>query len=160
VYHHAPEGYNCPFCAFLQGHNDQFMHQHDVVLRDALVTAFIAPLWWPNNEGHVLIIPNGHFESLYDLPQHYAHRIQDVIQRIALAFKHVYHCHGVSTRQHNEPAGGQDVWHFHVHVFLRYEGDNLYREARSREIAPPQKRLAYAEQLKTFLASTGEEEHR
>jgi histidine triad (HIT) family protein len=157
VYHHAPEGYICPFCSFLQGHNDQFTHQNDVVFQDSLVTAFIAPLWWPNNEGHVLIIPNDHFENLYDLPKQYAYRVQDVTQRIALAFKHVYCCHGVSTRQHNEPAGGQDVWHYHLHVFPRYDRDNLYHESRSREIAPAEKRWAYAGQLRTFLASTREE---
>ena len=32
----------------------------------------------------------------------------------------------MSTRQHNEPAGYQDVWHYHVHVFPRYAGDELY----------------------------------
>ena len=36
-------------------------------------------------------------------------------------------CDGTSTRQHNEPAGNQhDMWHLHVHVFPRYDGDNLY----------------------------------
>ena len=44
----------------------------------------------------------------------------------ALAMKAVFQCDGVSTRQHNEPAGYQDVWHFHVHVFPRFHGDSLY----------------------------------
>lgn len=157
MFNHAPDGYVCPFCSFLQGNNNSFNHQNDVVSQDSLVTAFIAPRWWPNNEGHVLIVPNEHFENLYDLPHQYAHRIQDLAQEIALAFKQVYHCHGVSTRQHNEPAGNQDVWHYHLHVFPRYEGDNLYRNSRSHEIAPLEKRWAYAKQLKTFLTSRREE---
>lgn len=122
------------------------MHQ------DHWLTAFIAPRWWPNNEGHVLIIPNEHYENLYDLPREYAHRIQDLAQAIAIAFKLVYHCHGISTRQHNEPAGNQDVWHYHLHVFPRYEGDNLYHSPRCREMAPAKKRHEYAEKLKRFLA--------
>jgi diadenosine tetraphosphate (Ap4A) HIT family hydrolase len=39
---------------------------------------------------------------------------------------------GTSTRQHNEPAGNQDVWHYHEHVFPRYDGDELYRRQRAR----------------------------
>ena len=156
MFHHAPDGYVCPFCAIVQGNHDPFTSRKDVVFQDTLVTAFIAPFWWPNNEGHVMIIPNEHFENLYDLPGQYAHRIQDLAQAIALAFKQVYHCHGVSTRQHNEPAGGQDVWHYHLHVFPRYEGDNLYRQSRSREMAPPEKRWVYAQQVKAFLANRRE----
>jgi hypothetical protein len=34
-------------------------------------------------------------------------------------------CEGISTRQHNGPAGNQDVWHFHLHVFPRYPNDGL-----------------------------------
>jgi diadenosine tetraphosphate (Ap4A) HIT family hydrolase len=40
--------------------------------------------------------------------------------------KDAYRCDGVSTRQHNEPAGDQDVWHLHVHVLPRHQGDQLY----------------------------------
>ena len=46
--------------------------------------------------------------------------------------KGVLSCDGVSTRQHNEPAGNQDVWHFHQHVFPRYKGDELYRSEKFR----------------------------
>ncbi|HET8845269.1 MAG TPA: HIT domain-containing protein [Ktedonobacteraceae bacterium] len=157
MFYHAPENYVCPFCRVVQGTYDALIMRQDVVFEDTLVTAFIAPYWWPNNEGHVLIIPNEHFENLYDLPRLYAHRIQDLAQAIALAFKQVYHCHGVSTRQHNEPAGNQDVWHYHLHVFPRYIDDSLYQSFRSREIAPPEKRWAYAEKVRTFLASKKEE---
>lgn len=122
-----------------------------------MAAAFIAPLWWPNNEGHVLIIPNAHFENIYELPRQYAHRIQDIAQQIAIAFKHVYRCDGVSTRQHNEPAGGQDVWHYHLHIFPRYVDDNLYSSQRTREFAPPAKQQEYAEKLRKFL--TGKEDH-
>src|SRR5215467_5624208 len=108
--HHAPDGYVCPFWRVVQGSYDSFTAHQDVVFQDPLVTAFIAPFWWPNNEGHVLLSPTEHFENLYDLPARYAHCIQDLAQAIALAFKQGYQCHGVSTRQHHEPAGGQDVW--------------------------------------------------
>ncbi|HEU5348088.1 MAG TPA: HIT family protein [Ktedonobacterales bacterium] len=126
-------------------------HENDLVYQDELVTAFVAPHWWPNNKGHVIIIPNDHYENLYELPRLYLHRVHDIAQAIALTFKHVYRCHGVSTRQHNEPAGNQDVWHYHLHVFPRYDGDNLYLTRRSREVVPPEERRTYAEKLKRYL---------
>lgn len=59
-----------------------------------------------------------------------------------------YGCDGVSTRQHNEPAGDQDVWHFHVHVFPRYEGDGLYDSLPASAFVPAPERRPYAEQLR------------
>ncbi|MER5390020.1 RtcB family protein [Saccharopolyspora sp. NPDC002686] len=47
-------------------------------------------------------------------------------------------------RQHNEPAGDQDVWHHHVHVFPRYPGDDLYGSEPCRQFASPQWRRYYA----------------
>ena len=46
--------------------------------------------------------------------------------------KEAYSCDGISTRQHNEPAGNQDVWHYHLYVFPRYAGDGLYSAERLR----------------------------
>ena len=135
----------------MRGEDNLVSADDDQVYQDDLVTAFIAPYWWPHNAGHVIIIPNAHFENIYDLPSEYAHRIQDVARMIALAFRATYHCQGVSTRQHNEPAGNQDVWHYHLHVFPRYDGDNLYLNRRSPEVAPAERRRAYAELIKGYL---------
>ena len=46
--------------------------------------------------------------------------------------KAAFSCDGVSTRQHNEPAGYQEVWHYHLHVFPRYGADELYRSSARR----------------------------
>ncbi|HET6586449.1 MAG TPA: HIT domain-containing protein [Oleiagrimonas sp.] len=40
--------------------------------------------------------------------------------------RNAFRCEGISTRQHNGPAGDQDVWHFHLHVFPRYSNDELH----------------------------------
>lgn len=151
AYSHRPEGYRCPFCAVARGEHHAGLRtlQQDVVWRDSRVTAFVASHWWPCNAGHVLVVPNRHFENVYDLPASLGADIQAVTQRLAHAFKAVYGCDGVSTRQHNEPAGGQDVWHYHVHVFPRYRADELYlgrrRETTREERAP------YAAKLRPWL---------
>ena len=60
-----------------------------------------------------------------------------------------YGCDGVSTRQHNEPAGYQDVWHYHLHVFPRFAGDELYGSRKC--LMPPEERAAFAERLRRAL---------
>jgi histidine triad (HIT) family protein len=117
------------------------------------VSAFISARWWPNNLGHVIVIPNEHFENLYDLPPEYGHAIHDVAREIALALKHVYGCEGISRRQHNEPAGGQDVWHYHLHVLPRYTGDDLYRSSALPGFAPSAQRHSYAARLRSYVSA-------
>jgi histidine triad (HIT) family protein len=153
MFNHAPAGYLCPFCALARGGGDAVSDQEDIVFQDNRITAFIAARWWPNNLGHVIVIPNEHFEQLYDLPSEYGHAIHDVAREMALALKQVYTCDGISTRQHNEPAGGQDVWHYHLHVFPRYAGDDLYRSAPLPGFAPAAHRHAYAARLRSYLSA-------
>jgi histidine triad (HIT) family protein len=157
MYTHAPSGYRCPFCLIAAGIEDPAVatRQSDVVLRDDLAIAFVAADWRPNNQGHVLVIPAGHVENLYDLTFEVGARIQATVRDIALAMKRAYRCDGVSTVQHNEPAGNQDVWHYHVHVFPRYDGDDLYRSPKRP--TTPEERAPYAERLRQALASAGEE---
>lgn len=54
-------------------------------------------------------------------------------------------------RQHNEPAGNQDVWHLHVHVFPRYEGDDLYRSG-APSFAGEDERLPYSTRMRQWFA--------
>ena len=156
TFNHAPDDYECPFCriaagTFLPGMRTK---ETDVIAHDQIVTAFVASHWWPNNPGHVLVIPNRHIENLYDLPNDLAEPIHAMSRRVAIAMKRVYRCDGVSTRQHNEPAGNQDVWHYHVHVFPRYVGDDLYRSMRRETTAT--ERARYAEMLRNYFADDGE----
>lgn len=151
MYNHAPENYICPFCQIAQGIENEHLltKQADVICRDDYVTAFIGAGWWKNNKGHVIIIPNKHFENIYDLPNELSAKIHNMEREVAIALKRVYKCAGVSSRQHNEPYGGQDVWHYHLHVFPRYEGDNLY--FTSRETSNPEERIEYAERLREYF---------
>lgn len=123
---HAPPGYECPFCLYASGGSNEYVTQAEVVQRTEKTLTFISPKWWPNNPGHVLVMPIRHFESLYDLPDSLAAPLLTATRQAALAMKHAYRCAGTSVRQHNEPAGNQDVWHYHQHVFPRYASDTLY----------------------------------
>ena len=152
MFNHAPNDYACPFCLLVQGGESKYNSQQDIIYKDELVTAFVSPRWWPNNPGNVIIVSNVHYENIYDLSAQYAHRIQDIAREVAIAFKEIYKCDGVSTRQHNEPAAGQDVWHYHLHVFPRYEGDNLYLSVANKDFVPREKRIVYAERLREYFS--------
>ena len=147
---HAPAAYDCPFCAIVGGaDNPPWTISTDVILRTDACTAWIGSRWWENNPGHVLVLPNEHVENMYALPQDLAGDVHEAARQIALAMKKEYDCPGISTRQHNEPAGYQDVWHYHLHVFPRYEDDNLYGSAWRETTAT--ERRPYADLLRAAL---------
>jgi len=77
--------------------------------------------------------------------------VYESAQRLARALKSEYGCDGTSTRQHNEPGGGQDVWHFHVHVFPRYAGDRLYANHEQTRWTTAEERAPYARRLRERL---------
>lgn len=153
MHNHAPENYICPFCLLVAGIANAHVHsvQSDIVRRDNSVTAFISSHQWENNHGNTVIVPNEHFENIYDLPICYAQGIHRAAKMLALTMKAVYHCDGVSTRQHNEPAGNQDVWHYHMHVTPRYTNDNYY--SAQRGLMPVSERAKHAEKIRTHLAT-------
>jgi len=157
MFSHAPADYLCPFCIVVSGRDNPapYVGQADVVLRTGQATAFVSSSWWPSNPGHVLVVPDAHVENMYDLTPELGAQVLDAARRIALAFKAVYRCAGVSTRQHNEPAGGQEVWHYHLHVFPRYEADQLYARDGERRTVSRDERAGYAERLRRFLHHCG-----
>lgn len=67
-----------------------------------------------------------HFENLYDLPDAISAHLVRISKHLAVAMKHAYDCEGITILQNNEPAGGQHAFHYHMHLFPRYEGDALH----------------------------------
>ena len=150
---HAPPDYECPFCAVVRGLGDPPLTvEDDVVDRTDATTAWISLRWWERNAGHVIVVPNEHVENLFALDRRLAAEIHDTTRRMAFALKEAYGCDGVSTRQHNEPGADQEVWHYHVHVFPRYAGDNLYGSPWRN--ATPEERRPFAERVRAALAAT------
>ena len=152
MYNHSPENYVCPLCQIAKGEvTDKGNQEPSVIWRDASVTVFIAGKWWRSNPGHVIVIPNAHIENIYDMPEEMGHTIFDASKKVAIALKETYKCDGVSTRQHNEPAGNQDVFHYHLHVFPRYEGDNLYINHNDTYWPIQEEKQSYVDKLKAYF---------
>lgn len=151
MYNHAPLEYVCPFCSLVQGKDDiqNQLRSTDIVFQTAAVTAFIATRKYPNNQGHVLVIPNEHFENIYDLPTELATKIHELSREVALAMKSIYSCDGILLRQHNEPAGDQNIWHYHLHVIPRYYGDDFHTAERSAFVA--EERAEFANRVRSWF---------
>jgi histidine triad (HIT) family protein len=154
MYNHAPEGYRCPLCAIAndEAEDGPFYSPDDLIHISQDVYAMISAYQWPNNPGNVVVIPKAHYENIYDLPVELAQSLHGLAQGVALAMKAAWACDGVSTRQHNEPAGNQDTWHYHMHVTPRFHGDNLYRDYVSEKgLMPVDERAKYAKDLISYL---------
>lgn len=153
MHNHAPENYKCPICPAVNGieNDDTWIKQADVVYKDNIATVFIASKFVKNNAGHPIVVPNTHYENFYDLPEDVACHIMKIAKKVAIALKTVRKCEGITLCQNNEPAGDQHAFHYHLHIFPRFSGDNLYGNMTDGSFAPPEKRTAYAEELKKLL---------
>ena len=151
MYNHAPPDYVCTFCLLIQGRESTQtqLKQTDIVFQNADITALIATRKYPNNPGHVLIIPNEHFENIYDLPLEISAKIHSLSREIALTMKSEYRYDGIMLRQHNEPAGDQNIWHYHLHVIPRYLNDNLH--VSQKRLFEAKERAQYAQRLRNWL---------
>jgi histidine triad (HIT) family protein len=87
----------------------------------------------PRAPGHTLVIPKAPARTFLDIePDDLAHLIK-VTQRIACAAVKVFAADGLTIQQFNEPAGGQVVFHLHVHVIPRKDGVPLKPPATFKE---------------------------
>jgi len=121
------------------------------VANDSLCYAVISLGQKPGNPVSVLVVPHLHHENLYALPDAPLAATAVMVKRVAVAMRQVLGCEGITVAQHNEPAGGQDVWHYHVHLHPRHVGDG-FAEAKWINM-PLDERARYAAQLRAALAS-------
>ena len=79
----------------------------------------------PWTRGHALVIPREHTPNLYEIPDDQLARTSAAAKRLALRMKERLECDGINLINSCEPAAWQTVFHFHVHVIPRYDGDPL-----------------------------------
>lgn len=153
MYNHASQDYKCPICLGIQGVENEhtLIKSTDFVYQDKVVSALINSFFIGNNPGHVIVVPNDHFENIYDIPDEVTAQIMSVARMIAVAMKQVYACEGITTLQNNEPAGNQHAFHYHFHVFPRYSHDDLHEHLNEKQLVDPQVRKAYTDMLRRVL---------
>ena len=79
----------------------------------------------PATKGHVLVLPKEHFKDIYDIDAETAGKLFQLAAVVARALKEVLNCDGLNILQNNGVIAGQTVFHFHMHLIPRYEGDDV-----------------------------------
>ena len=110
---------DCVFCDILSGQLPS-----SIVYRDDRCTAFMDIQ--PVNSGHLLVVPNLHAASLAHVEDHLAVHIFRVAKHLATALRNSgIKCEGVNLFLADGEAAGQEVFHVHLHVFPRFQGDGF-----------------------------------
>ena len=102
----------------------------------------------PRASGHTLVLPKAPARNILDAsPDDFAH-VMKVTQKIAKAAMKAFEADGITLQQFNEGAGGQVVFHLHVHIIPRKVGVSMKPPASEKEkpevLAETAKKLAAA----------------
>jgi len=102
------------------------------------------------NPGHVLVAATGHAENLYELSDAQAGALLRTAARVARAIRDAYQPQGLSVYQANGKAAWQSVFHYHMHLLPRHEGDGMALTWPAKN--PPREKLAeYAAAIRKAL---------
>jgi histidine triad (HIT) family protein len=93
------------------------------VLEDEHTLAFMDVM--PRGPGHCLVIPKAPSRTIGDISDESYANLALTVKRVANALTKAFNADGVSIHQFNEAAGGQEVFHLHVHVIPRFTGVEL-----------------------------------
>ena len=102
----------------------------------------------PRAQGHTLVLPKTPARNLLDIGAGDLAHVAQVTQKIAKAAMTAFGADGITVQQFNEGAGGQVVFHLHVHVIPRNAGVTMKPPASEKEkpdvLADNAKKLAAA----------------
>lgn len=79
------------------------------------------------NEGHVLVIPKKHYQSIDELDEETAANLLQTVVKVTRAIKQSINPEGMTIWQSNGEAAGQEIEHVHFHVIPRYTNDQVIR---------------------------------
>src|SRR6266566_8926071 len=101
------------------------------VYEDDNVLAFLDIM--PRSPGHTLVIPKAPARNILDIKEEDYVHVARATRRIARAAMSAFKADGITVQQLNEAAGGQVVFHLHVHVMPRHDGVGLLPPASRKE---------------------------
>ena len=79
----------------------------------------------PATKGHALILPKQHYANIFEIDENVLRDLIVLAKKVASAMKETLNCDGVNIVQNNGEAAGQTVFHFHMHLIPRYNGDSV-----------------------------------
>lgn len=94
-----------------------------IIYQDDVISCFL-----PRNMevyGHLLIVPNNHYENIFDIPEKELSHITKFIKKISLHLKDKLGASGINILHASGKSAQQSVFHFHIHIFPRFDNDGL-----------------------------------
>ncbi len=113
------EGEGCPFCEIVQRDDEDARE----VYRDEHVVAFFPTE--PAVLGHTMVVPREHVPDIWSLSEETASHLAWATVRLAGAVRGAVEPEGLNIIQSNGEAATQTVFHLHVHLVPRWEGDAM-----------------------------------
>lgn len=107
---------NCIFCKIANGEIPSKTLYEDESYRVILDLG-------PATKGHALILPKDHYANLFKLPEESAVGVMKLAKKLGAQMKENLKADGFNLVQNNGECAGQTVFHFHLHLIPRYEGD-------------------------------------
>ncbi len=125
----------CIFCKIVKGEILSTKLYED---SEALAFLDITPV----NIGHTLVIPKKHFENILETPEEIMAHMMKVVKKISHGLE-ALKPDGVNINMNNKKAAGQVIFHSHIHVIPRFEGDGFelwhgnrqYEEGEMQKVA-------------------------
>lgn len=109
---------NCIFCKIANGEIPSATLYEDEDFRVILDLG-------PASKGHALILPKAHAANIYEISDDMAAKAMILAKKMTTKMTEVLKCDGFNIVQNNGEPAGQTVFHFHMHLIPRYEGDQV-----------------------------------
>lgn len=114
---------NCIFCRIVRGEAPCFKvaeDEHTLVFMDI----------FPVTDGHTLVITKDHYENIFEASEASLIAVQAMARKVAAAIKQELRPDGLMVFQLNGLAAGQSVFHYHMHLLPRADGEPLALHTR------------------------------
>lgn len=79
----------------------------------------------PASKGHCLVVPKKAAADIFEIEPDELANVVQVAQKVAKAIDKALAPDGLNIIQNSRPASGQTVFHLHMHIVPRWEGDGV-----------------------------------
>ncbi len=125
---------NCLFCRIVAGEIPS-----EKVYEDEHTLAFLDI--HPINGGHTLVVPKDHHANISDTPKETFARVMETVRTLTPKIARAVGAHGMNIHINSDVAAGQVIFHLHVHIIPRFDGDgylqwhgNPYQDGKIKTI--------------------------
>ena len=109
---------NCVFCKIIDGvipSTRLYEDEEFVIMLDIGPASF----------GHALLLPKNHYANIYEMPEDVLSKAICLAKTFGEKLVKALRADGLNLVQNNGLAAGQTVFHYHLHLIPRYEGDDV-----------------------------------